>query len=330
MYWREENPSRFIHQLKTQGIDKVQVVHQLAMPVLDAVTPTLMEIKKDPSVIEKLLEKATSGFSPSALNTYIRNPIDFYKRYILKLKDPEVLEELIAYNTFGTIVHDSLEALYTPCIGQILTENHFKEIKTQLPNILAHFFEKHHSPTQSLKGKNLIAFSVLLEYLKDFLEYDQICAQKEEIYIESLEKEYQMTLQIPGVSQSVLFKGSLDRVDKRNGVTHIIDFKTGAVKPTELKLKDWEDLKDSPEKDKIFQLLSYAALYGNSHGNEPVKTGIYSFKNTQEGYMFFEDSLKPSDKSTVEEGAFSEFKEVLIGVVQELFNIEKPFVEKEV
>jgi hypothetical protein len=46
--------------------------------------------------------------------------------------------------------------------------------------------------------------------------------------------------------------------------------------------------------------------------------------------MFFEDSLKPSDKSTVEEGAFSEFKEVLIGVVQELFNIEKPFVEKEV
>jgi hypothetical protein len=71
-------------------------------------------------------------------------------------------------------------------------------------------------------------------------------------------------------------------------------------------------------------------LYGNSHGNEPVKTGIYSFKNTQEGYMFFEDSLKPSDKSTVEEGAFSEFKEVLIGVVQELFNIEKPFVEKEV
>ncbi len=162
------------------------------------------------------------------------------------------------------------------------------------------------------------------------MEYDQICAQKEEIYIESLEKEYQMTLQIPGVSQSVLFKGSLDRVDKRNGVTHIIDFKTGSVKATELKLKDWEDLKDSPEKDKIFQLLSYAALYGNSHGNEPVKTGIYSFKNTQEGYMFFEDSLKPSDKSTVEEGAFSEFKEVLIGVVQELFNIEKPFVEKEV
>ena len=46
--------------------------------------------------------------------------------------------------------------------------------------------------------------------------------------------------------------------------------------------------------------------------------------------MFFEDSLKPSDKSTEEEGAFSEFKEVLIGVVQELFNIEKPFVEKEV
>jgi hypothetical protein len=323
-------PSRFIHQLKTQGIDKVQVVHQLAMPVLDAVTPTLMEVEKDPSVIEKLLEKAKSGFSPSALNTYIRNPIDFYKRYILKLKDPEILEELIAYNTFGTIVHDSLEALYTPCIGQILTENHFKEINTQLPNTLAHFFEKHHSPTQSLKGKNLIAFSVLLQYLKDFLDYDQECAKKEEIYIESLEKEYQMTLQIPGVSQGVLFKGSLDRVDKRNGVTHIIDFKTGAVKSTELKLKDWDGLKDSPEKAKIFQLLSYAALYMNEHGKTPVKTGIYSFKNKQDGYMFLEDSLKSSDKNIVDEVACSEFKEVLIEVVQELFNIENSFVEKKV
>ena len=323
-------PSRFVHQLKTQGIDKVQVVDQLAMPVLDAVTATLMEIEKDPSVIEKLLEKAKSGFSPSALNTYIRNPIDFYKRYILKLKEPEILEELIAYNTFGTIVHDSLEALYTPCIGQILTENHFKEINKQLPNTLTHFFEKHHSSTKSLKGKNLIAFSVLLQYLKDFLEYDQGCAKKEPIYIESLEKEYQMTLHIPGVSEEVLFKGSLDRVDKRNGVTHIIDFKTGAVKPTDLKLKDWDGLNDTPEKAKVLQLLSYALLYSQNHGNTPVKTGIYSFKNTQDGYMFFEDSLKPSDKSTVEEEACGEFKEVLTGILKELFNINKPFVEKEI
>lgn len=323
-------PSRFVHQLKTQGIAKVQVNDQLAMPILDAVTPPLIEIKKDQSVIDQLLQKAKSGFSPSALNTYIRNPIDFYKRYVLKLKDPEILEELIAYNTFGTIVHDSLQALYTPAIGQVLTENHFKEFSQQLPHILTHFFEKHHSPTKSLKGKNLIAFSVLLQYLKDFLEYDQECAKKEPIYIESLEKEYQMTLQIPGVSESVLFIGSLDRVDKRNGVTHIIDFKTGAVKPTDLKLKDWDGLNNSPERAKVLQLLSYALLYSQNHGNTPVKTGIYSFKNTQDGYMFFEDTLKPSNKNIVAEDTCNAFKEVLVGILQELFNIETPFVEKEV
>ena len=46
--------------------------------------------------------------------------------------------------------------------------------------------------------------------------------------------------------------------------------------------------------------------------------------------MFFEDSLKPSDKSTVEEEACGEFKEVLTGILKELFNINKPFVEKEI
>jgi hypothetical protein len=46
--------------------------------------------------------------------------------------------------------------------------------------------------------------------------------------------------------------------------------------------------------------------------------------------MFLEDSLKSSDKNIVDEVACSEFKEVLIEVVQELFNIENSFVEKKV
>lgn len=323
-------PSRFVHQLKTQDLPNIKVVEQLAIPQLEPSAKALMEIPKDQSVLEMLSQKAESGYSPSALNTYIRNPIDFYKRYVLKLKEPEVLEEIIASNTFGTIVHDSLQALYTPFIGQLLRTEHFKEIEAQLPNILTQFFEKHHSPTAALKGKNLIAFSVLLQYLKDFIAYDASCAQKEDIFIECLEKEYKMSLKVPGLSHEVLFKGSLDRIDNRNGVTHIIDFKTGMVKPSHLKLNDWATLVQDDKKSKIFQLLSYALLYRNTHGNVPLKIGIYSFKNTKDGYMFFEDPQQPSQKNIVQTENCERFKETLLYLLSEIFNLDSPFVEREI
>ena len=67
-------------------------------------------------------EIAEKGFSPSALTSYIRNPIDFYFQKILRISEVEEVEENIALNTLGTIIHGTLEALYTPFIGKFLSE----------------------------------------------------------------------------------------------------------------------------------------------------------------------------------------------------------------
>ena len=323
-------PSRFIYQLKTQQLPGVVVQENIAMPLLSNVSKKLTQIQKSQHIVMALEEKAASGFSPSAVNTYVRNPIDFYKRYVLKLKEPEVLEEIIAYNTFGSIVHDSLEVLYKDCIGVPLENQHFKAIEGQIEGVLKTQYERLHSPLEGARGKNIIAYRVILKYLEDFVRQDQAAAAKESLTILSLEEEFSMSLDIPGLSAPLQFKGKIDRVEKRNGHIQVIDFKTGMVKAAALKLKNWGDLATEPNASKTLQLLAYAMLYQEKYPETPIKAGIYSFKNTAPGIMYFENGTASSDRQTITTETIGEFKNALVGIVQEIFNTEVPFIEKEV
>ena len=58
------------------------------------------------------------GFSPSSLTNYIRNPLQFYMQRILRINEADEVEENIAVNTLGTIIHNALEELYTPYLNQ--------------------------------------------------------------------------------------------------------------------------------------------------------------------------------------------------------------------
>ena len=47
--------------------------------------------------------------------------MSFYKQKILRLKEFDDVEETVAYNTLGTVVHETLDELYKPIIGRFLT-----------------------------------------------------------------------------------------------------------------------------------------------------------------------------------------------------------------
>ncbi|MGO1585005.1 MAG: PD-(D/E)XK nuclease family protein, partial [Mesonia sp.] len=75
--------SRFITQLEVER----KLTSAFVNPKVPSISHQLIEIAKTPEVIQKLEKLAAYGFSPSALTTYIRNPLDFYKRYVLGIKD---------------------------------------------------------------------------------------------------------------------------------------------------------------------------------------------------------------------------------------------------
>jgi hypothetical protein len=68
-----------------------------------AYQPMVIPNRKRNGSIERNRRK---GFSPSALTSYIRNPIQFYFRKFY-ISEVEEVEENIALNTFGTIIHET-------------------------------------------------------------------------------------------------------------------------------------------------------------------------------------------------------------------------------
>ncbi|HET8753092.1 MAG TPA: PD-(D/E)XK nuclease family protein, partial [Salinimicrobium sp.] len=104
--------SRFLLQLEMEKKPAHQISNFTVASRVPAISLPLKTIRKNPEIMQKLKERASKGFSPSALTTYIRNPLDFYHQYILGIREPEEMEETIAYNTLGTVVHQSLETFY--------------------------------------------------------------------------------------------------------------------------------------------------------------------------------------------------------------------------
>lgn len=120
--------SRFITQMQIENIHNVQ--HHLMAPKVEVAQKSLKIIEKTPALLERLQEIAGAGFSPSSLTNYMRNPLDFYYQNVLKIQDFDDIEETVAANTLGSVIHQTLEDFYEPHKGQTLTDSHIIKMKT--------------------------------------------------------------------------------------------------------------------------------------------------------------------------------------------------------
>ncbi len=328
--------SRFITQLEIEN----QPAHQLkkiqVSPQVPAIKQEMNVITKTPAIIERLKEIAARGFSPSALTTYVRNPIDFYSQYILKIKDPDVVEETVAYNTLGTVIHDSLENFYKPLEGKILTQSNIEGFIQKIPEEVALQFQNSYSPNPMKYGKNLLIFEVAKRYLYNFLN-EELTRIKNGAVVEILmiEKKLDLQLRIPGLDFPVKIGGKVDRVENVDGITRIVDYKTGKVLQNQLEVVDWDLLTTDYDKySKSFQVLTYASIIsGNLNLLPPVEAGVISFKNLKSGFLKFakKDASRSKNKKTeVDAETLEAFQQQLKALIIEICNPEIAFVEKEI
>lgn len=146
-----------------------------------------------------------------------------------------------------------------------------------------------------------------------------------QLTLQSVEEKYSRSIIIKGLpdKKQVLLKGFIDRIDRVGQFIRIIDYKTGNVQQRDLVLKDWDDLITNPKLDKCFQLLFYSYLYPDDSGvNAEVKSGIFSFRNMNSGFL---SAQYPNDK----ENSNSEFEAVLNQLFTEIYNPEIAFKQTE-
>ena len=326
--------SRLINQLLTDDNRSSIINESVASPSISPKQHVLESIEKDSSLLELIKSHALKGFSPTSLSNYVRNPIDFYKRNLLGIDDVLEVEETIAANTFGTIVHDTLEDLYTPFIGSILTEEKLVDAKTKVAELVKKHFAKTYLDGDISRGKNLIAFNVVLRYIENFINLEIEDVKKHQIKIVGLEANLKISLDIPSVDFPINLKGKLDRIDEIDGTLRIIDYKTGRVERNQLEIVDGTSITSDYKYSKAFQLLCYATMYASGNPEVLMEAGIISFKKLSSGVMNFATKDKAGNgakkETKIGKETLSLFYTELTALITEICNIKVPFEEKEV
>ncbi len=328
--------SRFLIQLEIEKQSQHNIINYAIAPEVPKISQQLKQVNKTPEILVRIKEMAAKGFSPSALTTYIRNPLDFYRQYVLNIRDKEEVEETVAYNTLGTVVHDTLEAFYTPLTGSVLGKNHIVQFHKQVAQQVQIQFGKTYSKIPLSTGKNLLIYEVAKRYVSNFLKLENNELESgRTIEIVQIETSLETALDIEELDFPVRIRGKVDRVDKANGMLRIIDYKTGKVEQNQLEIIDWDDLTTDYNKyAKPFQVLMYATmLLENKTFEDPVEAGVISFKNLNSGFLKFQKKDSPRDKnknSGIDDVVLTNFKVQLKKLILEICNPEIPFLEKEI
>lgn len=325
--------SRFVTQLEIEGIHNIE--HFIASPHVPKIENKLLEIPKTDMVIREVHAFATKGFSPSSLSNYIRNPIDFYYQKILGIKEFEDVEENIAFNTLGSVIHETLKDFYDPIINQYLTLDYLDSLFALIEATVTKHFKLLYKEGDFTKGKNLIIFNIAQHYIKTFIEDEKESLKTgNKIKIKAIEIESSIDIQVDGYVFPVKLKGTVDRVDEFNGVTRIIDYKTGKVDQGKVEIVEWSDITSDYDKySKSFQILCYAYMLHKQNVIElPVEAGIISFKNLKKGFLKFGTKSSAKSRTKNQEITFetlSKFEVELKKLISEICNPKLNFVEKE-
>ena len=322
--------SRFIRQVEFEGIHKINQI------IINSYTPkneeNLTEIPKTNEIINDLKNLAKKGFSASSILSYIREPLTFYYKKILKIPDEIKVEETVESNTLGTVIHESLKEMYKPLINKFITVEYLKAQLKKLDKIVKNQFKIIYNNGQFKSGKNLIILEVAIKYISDFIKIEiESISSGNSIQIIGIEEDFNVKFQSEKFKDEINLKGQIDRIDNFNGKLRIIDYKTGKkIEKRELNLSNWENLEMDYDKIKNwFQLLFYAYAYNMTNNqNLPTEVGIISFKNLKSGLLKFNFGTRFDNKSIISDEILKNYKILLENILTEIMDSNMSFVEK--
>ena len=320
--------SRFLNQLE---IERNDIKYKILTPKTTINNKRLIEIKKSESLMNSLRELAKKGVSPSALATYIYNPIDFYYQKVLKIKDVDEVEETVAVNTMGTVIHETLEELYKPYVNKVLTKDCIKKMNSQSELIVEKTFQNIYLNGEIDTGKNKLIFEVSKKYIDRFLQLElEDIIDGKQIKIIALEKPLSAQLEIENLDFPLKLHGIIDRIDEMDGVKRIVDYKTGLVTSTQLKASDFSLLSSDYKYTKALQVMLYTYLYSQENNFDfanPIEAGIISFKNLNNGFLKMNFADGRGKEHLITDEKMGEFIVELKRILIEIFNPEIPFLE---
>lgn len=253
--------------------------------------------------LQKYLDKK-KVLSPSALTQYISNPIDFFFNYIAGIKEPKEVSAVVEANEIGSILHKVMEYFYQDLMKAEITSERIKEKRKQVPTLIEKAFNavmfNHPDKVMEYKGMQKVILSIVDAYVNIIVNQDE---SQTPFHIISLEQKVEAEISFPlyGKDASVKIFGYIDRVDVKDGVTKIIDYKTGSDK---LAFKDVAELFNSDGKHinkALVQTLLYTYAYEQFSHKTCVEPNLYVVKTMAADGVWFKSGKQTLSGEYLEE-----------------------------
>lgn len=322
-------PSRFIKQLEYEsGFNFHHKELQL---------PVKTELKRDEVVVksekvQQVLNRYLTGqkyLSASALTTYISNPIDFFYKYVAGIEEPKEVEETVEAYKVGLILHDVMEQFYAQlkAIDPEITADRIKEKKEDIPKLIMQGFAlvlyENRNVHVQLNGMQKVIYAIVLEYLNIILKQDTEDAPFTLIGLEQ-KGNVSFSFEANGTTQQVKLYGIIDRVDLKNGVYRIVDYKTGSDKLKYSSIEECFDTDCGNINKALVQTLFYTHVYEQISKNENVEPNLYIVKTmSKDGITFSGKNGVLRDEFLASEKLL--FLNALRLKLKELFDFNIPF-----
>ena len=285
-------PSRILKQLEYESNFEFKY-HALNLSVKTETTNEVQIDKHANVQIQQALQKYLSKqkvLSPSALTLYIANPIDFFFKYIAGIPEPKEVSAVIEAHKIGSILHMVMELFYQPLLAQEITSEKITERKKELKHLIdvafASVIYERREKMQDYKGMQKVILSIVAAYVDIVLAHDM---GQTPFQIVSLEQKVsaEITFPLNGKEESIKIFGIIDRVDVKDGVTKIVDYKTGS---DTLMFKDVPSLFDTDGKHinkALIQTLLYTYAYEQFANKTNVEPNLYVLKTMSKEGVYF-------------------------------------------
>lgn len=337
LFYQENNreeKSRFAEELiwERQKADR-----SLGTAFIDSVQYSIKLKKSDPSIVRKTEAMTTilsnHEYSATALDDYLRCPLKFYYRHLLKLYRKETFTAELDKSWTGNFVHDILADYFSARKGRVLSEDDLDWREMEI--LLDTAFSKYYG--DDIAGTSYLLKERIKERMKDLLDsyYIPLTAD-EQITVLDVEKDIRTSW------EGFKLRGRIDKVEKRGKKICIVDYKTGGNaeylkidyrKLTRNRRETWADSIGS------LQLPFYLMLYMSlSKGVPPPGCAADAFSPWRPGGLYLLLGRKSISRdielhfNIEEEGAderYSLIEGIIKSLLDEVTDPELPFTAAE-
>lgn len=259
----ESEPSRYLKQLAQAfqpGGKPLEIAVEAIEAQLPERRPEMLAIRWTEFAAGRARAWAEGGMSPSALNTLLQCPRNFYYQYLMRLREPDEVQEVLSASQFGNVVHNVFEWGLEAARDREVTVDDLVGIWKQVDPLLDRALAQHYNPKLMAIGENRIALTMARNTIKALVDQEvrELKSGKKRT-LRGLE--IALSTRVESSAGPFTLTGKADRVDVEGPHPVLIDYKSGKVEANELKLgEDWAEMLAQGKRPKALQLLVYSTI----------------------------------------------------------------------